>query len=342
MIVEQLNNGILIKEKLDECIKKKVLVCEEKMIIDQQKKMRELQVWGDQGSEEKGALREQQILRSLTDGVVKEEEKEDLNLLQMKKEDDFIPLQRVVEYSCERNHSNPGSSCKLNKKDIPVILTKDVNNLTEDDVMTMLATYRDTKSLVEDQDAAEIISRVHEHFATKSLSDVPEDILKNEQLEYLKNSCMRNWVGNLALRTVVLDEVNKQAVVAIEQTGKEKEIHNIVKELSENLNQLPKATMMVSFVGELTVAESKVRLAKWLADKIIVEKKPCEGKPNDFWLMWTVKNCENLPWQELGKAPDVTELKRASITFRRFHNAKAILKTDDYHVQIEKILGGTL
>lgn len=47
-------------------------------------------------------------------------------------------LQHTVLDNCFETIHNKGSKCRVNKKTVPKILSDDINNLTEKDVMTLL------------------------------------------------------------------------------------------------------------------------------------------------------------------------------------------------------------
>lgn len=225
---------------------------------------------------------------------------------------------------------NPGSTCKIDRLNLNGIVTKDVNNLTQDDVMTLLALIKDSQSLVGDEEQNKeggLVHAIRTHFKTGTLNDVPEDILSNPHLIEHKHMCMSFWSLNLALRTVVLHEVNKQTPKAIEQTHLGPEVEMLVKELSGYLNNLHRVSVVMALAPEpMPLGVAKHMLSEEVAMMLNAD---ASGRPKDFWLMWTVKHKEKMDDKELFRAPAMHELKRASITFKRFFSNRAIAKTDD-------------
>lgn len=107
------------------------------------------------------------------------------------KKNDVIPLKIALLENCELTHLNLDSNCTIKRKDLATILTKDVNNLTENDVKTILAVYAPLQSLVEDQTHNQdqgIIARIRKHFETGSLNDMPQDILEDDTIKKLQRS----------------------------------------------------------------------------------------------------------------------------------------------------------
>lgn len=329
MVVEDIHFATLIHAKLEECIAAKVPVCTEKMLSEYKAKMSHLWAYGDYRSDEKAQIRGANVLRSLTT-LSSEENSETASFLQNKQADDFVSLQEAIKYICVKTELNPGSDCIIDRTKIQTILTTDVNNLLKEDVMTMLGLLRDSKGLVADEEQNKeggLVHTIRKHFKGGALADVPEDILNSEKLLEHKHASMMLWSLNLALRVVVLNEVNKQAPTAIEQTKKGPQVEMLVKELSQGLNNLPRVSVIMAIHQmPMPLNEAKELLAQEIAKML---NQDALGRPKDFWLMWTIKNKEKMNDKELFRAPSLHELKRASITFKRFFTNQAINKTDN-------------
>lgn len=150
---------------------------------------------------------------------------------------------------------------------------------------------------------------------------------------------MGRWHLNEAIRVVILDEMNKQTPLAIEETRRGPQVETLVKELATDLNNLRRVSVVMALAPEpMPLDIAKSLLSRQIAAMLDADNS---GRPKDFWLMWEIKHKENMSEKELFKAPSMHELKRASVTFKRFFINKEISKTDNYLESIDIILSST-
>jgi len=137
MMVERLHQCISIKEKLDLCKQKEMSVCSAANLEGFRKERTQLWKWADMTSEKKLDMIRGNIAASLLE---KAEQAMPLSFLQLKsktgkEETEF--LQQSVANNCLLTQLNLGSDCRVARKDLAPILSKDVNNLVENDVRTL-------------------------------------------------------------------------------------------------------------------------------------------------------------------------------------------------------------
>lgn len=136
-MVERLQQCISIKEKLDSCKRRDLSVCSAANLEGFRKERTQLWKWADMTSEKKLDMIRGNIAASITE---KAEHAMPLSFLQLKSKADkpeTVFLQQAVANNCLLTQFNIGSECKVARKDLSAILSKDINNLTENDVRTM-------------------------------------------------------------------------------------------------------------------------------------------------------------------------------------------------------------
>lgn len=132
MFIEKLHEGIHIKKKLDECKEKELKVCSNEVYAKLDTITTDLWSWADMCNEERLELLKHKIQSSLEFDELAPNGEARLMAL------GHQLLQQSVQNNCLESIHNVGSKCRIKKTQMASILSKDINNLTEYDVITLL------------------------------------------------------------------------------------------------------------------------------------------------------------------------------------------------------------
>lgn len=134
--MEQLNYGMSIQKKLDECASKETIeLCKPDNIMKLNSKRLSVYSFGSWNTQELSYNNKGKILASL-----KEPEKESAEpaFLQLKQKG-FVNLEEATFRACEITPWAKDAPCQIDRAGLSTILAKDVANLNTSDLETMLA-----------------------------------------------------------------------------------------------------------------------------------------------------------------------------------------------------------